>query len=1817
MQNPFDKFDAVEGNQPPVDLNQERVEDTVNVFDQFNEPTVKDRSIDYSQFDAPEPLEPSAEPQPLFFGDIGPNLTAEDIDAQNKKVLNNTIDLNADTEDAKFLKDVGESNSNRTWKLARARFSPEQLKAWENNPIGFSEARRFMDAADVLPGGGIVKGAEALAIGQIANKMRLNEDVTPEETNRFNKYIDLHVEQSVRGFSWRGGMMYYGAPIPAFMTEIALTAGIGKTAQMAATGAITKGVMVAAETAALAKYSGYAARVAAQSVAMVPMTTRNYGEGRLGQNMQLTEAGQVVLLEAEEKPVSTALKALAYTGAEMASELSGRKLGQHVIDPVLNRVATSAGTQIAKLNPRLVDGLINAYKKIKPNAKVSELFSRAGWHGMINELGEERVSDILKVYVDMGAGETFTTDEVWDRLVPSKDQFLIEAGLVGTMGGIRSGASAVANILSKRGISESDINSVIEGLSNEELEAFISDEIYMETNPSRAEAMRLDAVENLGERFVAEQELDMQMIEDYEANYTLSLDELRNKRVDELAKQIELKTKAATKFRDWIAAGGALNVPQLKSMGIDPATFADKKLAVGKGLKRVFAQNGTQSLSDITERWNEENNLVDMSTAADSDKALSDTEMLDKLKDWFYSDNPAAEMYDPVAQVEVDAIQRQSDELEQLDKSELEEYYNDIYRRHAQRTDTEMPVETESSINDGPIEYAQTIDQAEFNQEMADFKAFVDAFNEQELAENYGMKDLLYDDFISEQEKIDNVPDGSGIDNSQSAFRWFYANWVNKFDAVDRVVQTARERGAAILPGTNTTLLASAYNGIVGNIKKTLQQGTYFVDAKGNNIDTGEGLKGILEGFDTLIFNKEPDAKVRRADLIKYLIAKRTQQDLQNYTLPGTGKEADAAPTTATEIAATEELTQDFVDELSVSLQEKYDLDASQISVKTFEGNLFVKVDADINQEFVDELYSYADSKNVDVTLRLDDDAKLDGKSSSTLDEFGFGLDSSGKPFYSQTRKPSAPTKVPELAGPAKELVGAVQPAFTKDKKFVGPVQERRVSEEQALQAELDLYALEIKYGDSIVSFDSTGTSLYEFQKRVMALLVQSGNMSQQQFDDIISANTAYIPFQRVMLNDFLNEKGLNDKQIRSVLSVLTDSEIQDVIDTQKLTQDQYDRVLAADPKSIDLLKPLTFGSGKKAGLFNDATSRFLTQKLTGSDRAIKDPINSIISNVSKMIDTSSRNRIARSLANLADFLPESIVKINPPMDRFVIDGKEVYRPSKNVPKNTIIVYVDGKKQFYTVSAPILKAMNGLDQAQLNWIEKFFVFPTTVFRTGATMMPDFVVKNVIRDMFGAFAQSEARPTPIDTAKGLASIMGDQKLADEWRASGGSMGTYMDLSDTGLVDAQKDLMGEGSPWYKYLNPAKPFMNVAQIAEQSVRIGVFNAAKRKGMSDIEAAFESRQATVDFMRSGSMGKEVNRYLPFFNAAIQGTDKLIRAYKKNPKAMTAIFAATITLPSLLISGYYLYGAPDDEREEYLNLPEFLKNTNWVFKVGDTWTHVPKPFAPGYIYGSIPEKFMTWMYKGDKPQGKAYWENVLKPLVSSVSPIVDVSGTLPPWIKMAIEQQTNFNFFQDRAAYPDYLDDLEPELRKGPNSSLTAVALGEKFNISPYKIDTILQQTIAGTAKYVTGAGDLILQQTQDANTLSNKPTSFRNNPLVKSFIANDPIGPNSKTVSNFYEIADIVKIAVNSVKEYTGEKEDKYRKDNEFIFNLAPAVRSSVKRITKLNKLRRKVRTSLVLSGDEKAKELKLLDKELFEVAKDITSRWDKELVEYERKR
>ena len=1787
------------------------------------------------------------------------------IGEQNVAALNNTVDLT----DPSMLEfnDQAQKNEDTTWNLALTRFTPEQIEEMKDNPIGWSEANDFITPSDYLPGGGLVRGYEALGLAGIAKKIQDKVPLTESEEARFNDYIDTELEKQIRGFSWGGGMKYYGAPMPAFIAEFAATGGVGKTAQFAATQALTKGVMVTAQAAAAARYTGYGARVAAQSTAMVPANVANYGDLRLGQYVQLTQSGQAILSDAKESPAVTALKAFAYTNAEIASELVGVKVAKFVVNPITRRLATNAKTSLDKLPPALIEGITKAYQKIQPNAKVQEILTRAGWHGVLNELGEERVAAVLNTYVDMAFGDTFTVDEVWDRIVPDKDQFLIEAGLIATMGGVKTVGVAASNILSNQGRTEQEIMEALEGLTDEELQNLVDEQTNVEENAPVSVVLKEDRV---GDYVNDQQKVeDQSMLEWMQSTmYNREVEDISNKQeilqeiedselpsyetkrealIARLVKDIEDIEKAAPKLLNFVLEGGPLDPDQLIGYGLDPSNFnrydqigrtigtkrapQGRGTSKGKGVKRLWSRNNpTQTISDLTEAINEELAFVN------GPDSLTDTDVAEMIIEWIDGGHESIQntFFDPGVSLQIEEKQRYIDELERLDGEEdIRDYFDTMYQDVAQYNEAEVPVETEASLAGEDIEYADSVEQAEFNENVAELEKFL---IEQETAERAEMYDFpegeLLAEFVDQPELVDEAP--PMIDHSQSLFASFYAAFVNKFDAVEKALKLAKSRGAVVLDGANTELLISAYSGIIGNIKYTLQRNTYSMDENGNMVKSGIGLKPILEAFDAKLFGVEPSKAKRKADLAKFLIAKRIQQDLQNYTIPG---ERDVAPEVEAEVdtsrvfeeprkSTKKNLTEDFETIVVPSLERGF----------PFQKGMTDKEKKDALKGYIAGHKQEKGSVNDPYSLSQEDGeaysqayylGQLDARDTfAAKQEYDREGSYSISLNYARRRGMKEEVKEvqqPELAGPTQPQPTVVQPDFAKDKKFVGPVTERRVTEEQALQAEIDLADLAFKYGDAIEFFDSTSQELYGFQKRVLQLFVKSGNMSQEQYNEIVNSNQNYIPFQRVMLNDFLKNKGFNQDQVRRVLGVLSDDEIQQVIDEEKISQEQYDRIITDDPGAVEILKPLMQPSKGGKDLFSGASAKAVVKRLRGSDLAIKDPINSIIGNTSRIIDLSSRNNIARSLVNLRDYIPEFIQEIPQQMQEVTIDGEKVLVPSNRPPADAVEVFIDGKRKYFEVSDPILKAMQGMKPEQLSFGERLFkqaaALPTTVFRVGATMTPEFILKNTFRDQFNAALMSEARPTPIDMVKGLASLVDDGESYNQWKASGGSMGTYMDLSDTGLYDAHKDLMDETKYSMKMLRTfgLQPLADFASATEQATRIGIYTASKRAGMSDLKAAQESRQGTADFMRSGSVGKSINRYVPFFNAAVQGTDKLIRAFKKNPKQVGTIAAMTITMPSVLLAGYYLYGAPDDEREEYLEHPQWIRDTHWIYKAGGKWHRVPKPFAPGYIFGTLPEKFMTWSHQNNNPVGKSIYEEVLAGMWMSLSPVSDATGLLPPPAKVGLEIATNWNFYRGQSIYPDYLDDLEPELRATPYTSETARVLGEKFNVSPANVDALLKGTFASSSKYITGAGDMILGQVREFNDqpYSARPTSALDTPVLGSFLTRPVISGSSITGNTFYDLSQEVKIKSNSLKSYSGEKAKKYRRENQFMFSQEGQVKRAAKKIAKLNKKRRQVRGDIRMTADQKAKRLEQLDRQVYERAKQSVEQYLKGLEKYEK--
>ena len=1551
-----------------------------------------------------------AMPVSRFGGITVDGMEQVNIPRANEIALNNVVDLNSNSPEIAPLQAEAGDQKAQMLQLAESRFSPEIIQSWENNPIGFGEAFSFLEWSDVVPAGGVVSGINAVRLANISSKLEGGREISQAEQSTLDEYINKTVEMNLRGMTYGGKISYYGSPLPAFMLEFAATGGVGKTAQAATVKAITKGVEVTALKAATARAAGITARVATQSAAMVPMTTRNYGEQRLGP-WNITDKGQLIFQEATDSPAMSALKAYAYTSAEVASELSGATLGKYIINPITKTLSTPLINGINALPVNLKEGLFKAYKAIKPNATISKAFTRGGWNGMIAELGEERVADVLRETVNLTLEDGYTFDQVLEGITPSKDQLLLEAGLISTMGGIKTSANIGANLFISKGTPKAEAESAINSLGVIEQEAIIDSQLQVDTtpyDPERDIRDNLDIISflpdpnqagnmvkgfgyglNLYGKLKAQQEakstatLKMEealqpdrpsvkstILQEYdqyqqaEGEYT-SLVALKEAQVKQLETDLYNAKRKNTPLGKVIAKAGGINVDSAMSyMGWDKADLTAVNTALSS---TVFRVKGGMQIDDLTrsiesEYWSG----FDMDTTETDLSNVMD--VIDEMRV-----NPKLPAFSDQQSL-VEEIDAQLTSLQSTESDILDQYYQALQEE----------VAIEAKVTDQFTPEGVPVAQEEFariNVELEDF-----------IQSQEATPEPIINPIAQSQTDAFEASEPTAIAPNQSIFKEWYYNWWDTLGALTDVSREAGRRVGVAKAGERLEILVRQFAGVVGMATSNLTANTYIIKADGNVEITGNGLKPILEDFDNSVFSVEPNKKKRKQDFNDYLIAVRIFEDLQ-------------------------------------------------------------------------------DREDVDV------------------------------------------------------------------------------SEKQKLDSVSTLTRLSEKYGDNFVWFRSSAQEVYAFQRRILQNLVYSGNISQEQYDAITKANPNYIPFQRVM-------------------------------DADKAT----------------------FGSIEKR-LFTNATASRVIRKIRGSDKDIKDPINSVMLNTFKILDISWQNRIATTIAGLETAMPEYIQFVETPKQKFIVNGKAEYRPSELEPKGTITVYVDGKKKYYKVAPPMLKALEQLRPSQIGWVEKIFSTPALVLRAGATLVPEFWARNVLRDLQSSFIQSKGRPTPIDAVAGLTALMGKADLHAKWMQSGGSFNSYMELSDNGMAKAQKELLSGDGKLARFLkNPLTLPSDISLGLEQSVRLGVYKAAKAKGLTDIEAGFEARDATLDFARGGRYSKVINKYVPFFNAGMQGADKLVRTMKSNPVGTTMWATATITMPSVILAGYYLFGAPEEERKEYLEIPQWQKDMFWVFKQDGVWMRYPKPFSLGFIFGSVPERFLAWTAHEGLEDGKEFWGDLVKGVIGSVSPIYDPSAAIPPLIKVTIEDVTNYNFFQGRRIHPDWMEDLAPEERKTKGTSETAVEIGKALGVSPAKVENTMRGLIAGSAQYVTGAGDFIINKVREYNDeeIPVKPTTPTDTPLIRAFTMQFPSGSRAESTQEMYDLLQLGRQAKNTWKKLEGDEKQKFREENQIILSSLPALESSAKQMAKLNKRRNKIYEDLFMTGSEKELELRVLDDQILERAK-----------------
>jgi hypothetical protein len=301
-------------------------------------------------------------------------------------------------------------------------------------------------------------------------------------------------------------------------------------------------------------------------------------------------------------------------------------------------------------------------------------------------------------------------------------------------------------------------------------------------------------------------------------------------------------------------------------------------------------------------------------------------------------------------------------------------------------------------------------------------------------------------------------------------------------------------------------------------------------------------------------------------------------------------------------------------------------------------------------------------------------------------------------------------------------------------------------------------------------------------------------------------------------------------------------------------------------------------------------------------------------------------------------------------------------------------------------------------------------------------------------------------------------------------------------------------------------------LSSITENATRLGEYAGMRAKaigGRSSIddaraEAALASRDVTIDFARAGTVSRQVNSIMAFFNANIQGFDRLSRELRARPQVVLPRIAAWITIPSIA-----LYLAQRDD-PAYQEVPRWQKLSAWVIVDRDArgqlkhiW-RIPKPPELGLLFGSVPEQILEWIHTRDSHALSAIWQG----MQTQLNPV-----HVPEFLTPIVEWWANKNRFTDRPIVPQGAQNLPSGEQATSRTGEAARALGGAIGASPAKIENTVRGYTGGLGQYGMDIGNMVVRTSRKLLDLQPLPTPQERTadlatkvPVVKGFAVHRP---------------------------------------------------------------------------------------------------------------
>ncbi len=723
-------------------------------------------------------------------------------------------------------------------------------------------------------------------------------------------------------------------------------------------------------------------------------------------------------------------------------------------------------------------------------------------------------------------------------------------------------------------------------------------------------------------------------------------------------------------------------------------------------------------------------------------------------------------------------------------------------------------------------------------------------------------------------------------------------------------------------------------------------------------------------------------------------------------------------------------------------------------------------------------------------------------------------------------------------------------------------------------------------------------------------------------------------------------EQFKDDIQIQKAAQVIYDTldgVLQYAVDNHLITEEEAKSLRESNVFYVPMQRVLE-NRGNQVGR-RGAVSDIIKAR-TGSDLDIKDVLENVIVNCANIIRQVENNKILNALyeegessglkGTVYDVIDTPMKKIGTAnlwiweeeLKRQGVDTSNldldktinIFSPNNaiNVPEQ-ITSFIDsfGERRYLQFYDKItFYSITGIDIKTMSWILRISSYLNMPLRHGATMANlTFAIPNMISDTAQATIYSTAGFVPvIDNALGVLGVLAStnktvrnfvNQVSPEYakrinyiytlyNQTGATNSTRLSQYRETTQNIMKDVYGTKNSEilgiHEKFKPLKRLLDlmtyIPELSEQSTRFRVFernyNYYKNKGNSEtdarIMAALEARDATQDFSRSGILGREINQFIAFSAARVGSAYTFAEKVKANPKQV-GMRIAILTAIAMAIKAM---GYDDDEIEE---LNQRKKDDNFVLKVGDNIITIKKPqgilrsiinlaeyiqdLATGHIEeGKEGEKLGEWL-------NNAIMDNM---------PADEVTGLVPNAIAPLIENAINKDFYYNTDIVKSYDLDLPNSEQYYDYNSQLAILLGKVFNYSPAKIDNLISGYFGGLGTQTTNAIDSVLGT---LGIIPEKPAmGAEDNAIGKRFVVN--VNENSASVDEIYNLKTELTKKKNG-GTITKEEEEKLERITDAASSMAI-----------INKQIKSIKKSLTLSGEEKAEQIKELQKQKTDTAR-----------------